>query len=208
MKQLQLTPPLLLLVMGYPGAGKTHFSRQFAEQYELPHISEDTIRFELFEQPQFSSEEIEIITRIRDYSIHELLKTGQTVLLEGAFLTSRSRNAVYQLARKSGYRVLTIWLQTDIQTSLTRAMNRDKRNIDNKYTFALSRSQFEAIRNQLQRPTEREECVVISGKHAFKSQSLTVLKKIASVYSENLAEKIDRSVQRPPIVRRNNQLIQ
>lgn len=209
MKQLQLTPPLLILVMGYPGAGKTFFARQFAEQFELPRISEDVIRFELFEEPQFNADEIEIITRMRDYALGEVMKTGQTAIVEGAFMTQRSRYDVYRQAKSAGYQVLTVWLQTDVQTSASRATKRDRRNADSKYSFSLTKDQFEALKAQLQRPSEREDSVVISGKHAFKSQSLTVLKKIAGTYSEQLSQNRGTSPERPPQVsRRNNQLIQ
>jgi len=188
MKNLHLTPPLLLITMGYPGSGKTFFARQFAENYSLPRISEEIIRFELFEKPLFNVDEDEIIERIINYALTEIMKTKQTIVCDGSYLTHSHRKRIYDLAAKNSYRTLTVWLQTDIETSTKRALIRDKRNIDNKYEFSIDKQTFKRIADTLQRPTEKEQAVVISGKHAFRSQCLTVLRKITSIYSEELVK--------------------
>lgn len=203
MNTLQLTPPLLVLTMGYPGSGKTFFARQFAESFKLAHISEDRIRFELFESPQFNQDEAEIIGRMQHYMLDEAMRTKQTLVCEGEFLSLASRQAVYTLAAQHGYRTLTVWLQTDIETSAQRAAQRDRRNPDNKYSFSIDRQLFNELKSNLNRPSEKERAVVISGKHAFKSQSLTVLRKIASIYSEELAKSKPVNTSRPPLRSRN-----
>lgn len=217
MKQMQLTPPLLILTMGYPGSGKTFFARQFAEQFELPRISEDVIRYELFEKPLFSDEESEIIERIMHYNLEQLLITKQTVVLEAMNLKLATRKKVYDLAMKNGYRTLTVWVQTDIATSAARSAKRDRRNQDSKYSFDLEKHTFAYLKDQLERPTEKEVAVIISGKHAFKSQSLTILKKVTSLYAENMNAPgaLPRPQEQTPltrssarIVKRGNHLIQ
>lgn len=186
MKNLQLTPPLLLITMGYPGAGKTYFARQFSELYNIPRLSEDVLRYELFEKPLFNQDETEIIQRINNYSLTQLMKTRQTVICEGNFLSLAHRKSIYELATIHGYRTLTIWLQTDIETSMQRAASRDRRNPDNRYSFPIDHHTFNKIVSTLERPIEKEQTIVISGKHSFQSQSLTVLRKITSMYSESI----------------------
>lgn len=187
MKHLQLTPPLLLITMGYPGSGKTFFARQFAELHGLPRISEDVLRFELFERPLFNQDETEILQRIMHYSLEQLMKTERTIVCEGGFLSLSERKALYEVAAKNGYRTLVIWLQTDLETSAVRAKNRDRRNPDSKFSFSIDGDTFRNIKSRLERPSEKEQVVVISGKHAFKGQCLTVLRKIAALYSESLS---------------------
>lgn len=188
MKHLQLTPPLLIVTMGYPGAGKTYFARQFAEQYGLARVSEDRIRYELFEEPLFNDEENEIINRVAFYLLEQLMQTESTIVCEGSFLTQAERKSINELAKKYGYRTLVVWLQTDIETSAQRAASRDRRNPDSKYAFGINRQIFDSIKDTLQRPGEKEAVVVVSGKHAFKNQSLTVLRKIATIYSDGIAK--------------------
>ena len=83
MKHLELSPPLLIIVMGLPGSGKSFFGRQLAEEYALPRISEDVIRYELFEKPQFNNDEADIIERIFNYALSQVVVTGETVICEG-----------------------------------------------------------------------------------------------------------------------------
>lgn len=186
MKDLQLTPPLLIIVMGVPGSGKTFFGRQFAEQYNLPRISEDVIRFELFEQPQFDKDEYEIIDRIVHYTLAQMMKTKQSVICEGLFLRLEQRKQLYELASLCGYHTLTVWLQTDAETAMTRAARRDRRSPDSKFSYPIDQETFTRIARTLQRPVTKEPVLVISGKHTYRSQSIAVLKKITLMYSENL----------------------
>lgn len=188
MKDLQLTPPLLIIVMGVPGSGKTFFARQFAEQFQLPRISEDIIRFELFEQPQFNQDESEIISRVTHYALAQIMKTKQTAICEGMFLELEQRRQLYELATLCGYNVLTVWPQTDAATALSRVANRDRRSADSKFSFVLDKETFKNIARTLERPVAKEPVLVISGKHSYRSQSLAALKKIALIYSERLEE--------------------
>jgi len=187
MKQLQLSPPLLIITMGYPGSGKSYFARQFAELYGLARISEDRVRYELFESPQFNVDEADIIGRMNHYMLEQIMQGQQSVIFEGSGLKISERKSLFDLAKKHKYRTLTVWMQTDIETSMQRSMKRDKRNPDSKYAFELDKSTFSKIKERLQKPTEREVAVVVSGKHAFRSQCLTVLRKIATIYSEAIS---------------------
>lgn len=197
MKDLQLTPPLLIIVMGGPGSGKTFFARQFAEQFNIPRISEDVVRFELFEQPQFNQDEIEITSRIAHYALAQIMKTQQTVICEGTFLQLEQRKELYELAALCGYHTLTIWLQTDTTTAMNRVLRRDRRSPDSKFSFSMSEEAFTNVMNSLERPVAKEPILVISGKHTYRSQSLAVLKKIALMYSENLQNGNTRRPQNP-----------
>lgn len=178
--------------MGYPGAGKSFFARQFAASYDYPHLSEERIRYELFERPQFTADEADIITRIQTYNLEQLFVTKQSVVCEGFFGSYKQRKQLEDLAKKNGYRTLVVWLQTDLETSYMRASKRDRRSVDATYAFSLDKKTFASIKDKLERPNEKEVSVVISGKHAFKSQNLTVLKKIAAVYSADLEKTVSR----------------
>jgi predicted kinase len=216
MKHLQLSPPLLIITMGLPGSGKSFFARQFAELYSLPRISEDRIRFELFEKPLFNDDEADIINRVSFYMLEQAMQTERTVVFEGSSLTSAQRKAAYELARSNGYRALVVWLQTDLETSAQRAATRDRRNPDSKYAFEVNNATFNKVKSTLERPTEKELVVVVSGKHAFKSQCLTVLRKITSIYSDSISKgdfgvatkPVSQSTPKPQSARTNQRFIQ
>ncbi|HET7320537.1 MAG TPA: AAA family ATPase, partial [Candidatus Saccharimonadales bacterium] len=70
------TKPLLLLLYGFPGAGKTYFARQFCEHVQAAHIQADRIRSELFERPRYDKEENQVIAQLMDYMAGEFLNAG------------------------------------------------------------------------------------------------------------------------------------
>jgi predicted kinase len=200
MKHLQLTPPLLIITMGSPGSGKSYFARQFAEQHGITRISADRIRYELFEQPTFASAEETIIDRVLRYFLEEGMQGEQTIICDGYFLRQKERKELYAKAKQKGYRALTIWLQSDPATALRRATHRDRRETDSQYSFSMLPETFKSIADLLERPHESEEFLVVSGKHAFRSQNLAVLKKIATLYSDSLGGRTQTpEVPRPKI---------
>ncbi|MBP9761852.1 AAA family ATPase [Candidatus Saccharibacteria bacterium] len=54
MGKLQPTKPLLVLLYGMPGSGKTFFARQLCDQISAAHVQGDRIRDEIFENPTYS----------------------------------------------------------------------------------------------------------------------------------------------------------
>lgn len=208
MKQLNLTPPLLLITMGYPGAGKTFFARQFAETYGMPHLNQERLRFELFEKPQFNEDESDIINRVLFYALEQTMKTNQNIICDGNFSTAAQRKALYEIAKQNVYRTLLVWLQTDRTTSYQRAARRDRRSPESKYSFNLDQRTFEAITSALQRPTEKEASIVVSGKHAFKGQNVTVLRKIAELYTNEALGGLSRTPTNPAQNRSSQRMIQ
>lgn len=129
------------------------------------------------------------------YMLEQLMQTGSSIICDANMLRQKERKEYSEFARKNGYRCLTVWLQTDAETAAQRAGKRDKRNPDSKYSFNLANSTFESLRSQLERPAEKEVSVVVSGKHAFKSQCLTVLRKIAAIYSEGISNALAQNTQ-------------
>lgn len=206
--RLELTPPLLILTMGYPGSGKSFFARQFSEQYKLACLSEDRLRYELFEKPLFNRDEQDIISRVYEYGLEQLMSTGVSVVCDGSFSNAKERKRLGEFAHKNGYKTLLVWLQTDINTSYTRASRRDRRNIDSKYAFALERNIFERLAGAVEKPAEKEQSVVISGKHAFRGQSLTVLRKITELYAANISSIPRAQPSATPQRQNSRQLIQ
>src|SRR6266496_4331812 len=68
--------PLLVLLYGFPGAGKTYFARQLCERVQAAHVQGDRIRFELFEKPRYDKQENDVITQLMDYMTEEFLNAG------------------------------------------------------------------------------------------------------------------------------------
>lgn len=177
MKTLSLAQPLIMMVIGLPGAGKSFFARQFSETFSIAHISADRIRYELFAEPQFTNDENEIVNRLQDYMTTELAKSGRSFLIDGGCNTKTARQKIAQLAKENGYGTLLIWVQTDPATAKARSLKRSPNKPDDQYSPSISDAQFEAFARRFALPI-KEEHVVISGKHVYGTQARTVLRKL------------------------------
>jgi predicted kinase len=178
MKSLNLTRPLVLMVVGHPGAGKSFFARQFSETFNAPVVSFDRIRFELFANPTFSNDENDLVGRVASYMIEELFKSHRTLIVDGGCNSKVERTKLGQAAKEAGYDTTVVWVQTDINTSKNRALKRngDKR-VDDRFNRSVNESTFETLAKRFTEPT-RENYVVISGKHTYNTQAKMVLRKL------------------------------
>ena len=201
MKTLAFAKPLVLVLVGLPGSGKSFFARQFAEMFGAPLVSYDRLRYELFAEPQFSAEEYDIIGRLAHYQIGELLKTKRSFIVDGGSSSKVDRQNLNMQAKAHGYDVLNIWVQTDDITAKQRSMRRNPKRLDDQYSTSLSETQFAAMAKH-HTPPNREDHVVISGKHAFSTQAKMVLRRLSAPHmqeAEVAHEKADKPAERPTI---------
>lgn len=180
MKSLNLAQPLILMVVGNPGAGKSFFARQFSEMFSAPVVSLDRIRFELTDKPSFSSEENDQVDRMAAYMIEELLKTKRAVIVDGGCNSKVERTKLAQAAKKYEYNAITVWVQTDLATCRTRALRRNpEKRVDDQFSPSITESMFDQQVRRFTEPTH-ENHVVISGKHTYNTQAKMVLRKLVA----------------------------
>lgn len=180
MKSLSLSRPLVFMVIGIPGSGKSFFARQFAETFSAPLVSMDYIRHTLVPESNYTSEEDEVIGELAEAQLSELLKTERSIVIDGGVNTVAGRQSVATLAKKRGYGLLTIWVQTDQGSAELRSTRRSKRRKGDNLNASMSQSAFAAYTKAFEAPARREDYVVISGKHTFATQVRVVLKKIVT----------------------------
>lgn len=170
--------PLLIMLYGFPGAGKSFFARQFGEEMQAAHVHGDRIRSELFEQPRYDKEENAVITQLMDYMTHEFLSAGISVLYDTNAMRQSQRLALREMARKAHAKPLLVWLQIDAESAAERATARDRRHTDDKYSAPIDSQTFDGVASHMQNPNSAEDYIVISGKHSFPTQSASVFKKL------------------------------
>ena len=178
MSKIVPTRPLLVMLYGFPGSGKTFFARQFCESIQAAHVQGDRIRFELFEKPRYDKQENAVITQLMDYMTQEFLNAGVSVVYDTNAMRAVQRHALREMARKSHAQPLLVWLQIDAETAYLRSNKRDRRRSDDKYTSPIDRSAFDSITGHMQNPQSIEEYLVVSGKHTFTTQYTAVLKRL------------------------------
>ncbi len=173
--------PLLIMLYGFPGAGKSYFARQLAETLHAAHIQGDRIRSELFEQPRYDKEENDVITHLMDYMAEEFLAAGMSVIYDTNAMRTTQRRELREMARKAKAEHVLVWLQIDTESAYARVGKRDRRRADDKYAVPLDRATFDKQLSGMQNPQTTEDYVVISGKHIFDMQRSAFMKRLREI---------------------------
>lgn len=170
--------PLLIMLYGFPGAGKTFFVRQLCEVLQAAHVHSDRIRMDLFDTPRYDRQENDVLAQLMDYMTGEFLNAGMSVVYDMNAMRPKQRHQLRELARKHNAQPLLIWMQLDAESAWARINKRDRRRSDDKYAMPLDRALFERICGYMQNPQPTEDYIVVSGKHVFRTQFGTLIKKL------------------------------
>jgi predicted kinase len=181
MSKIELNTPTLILLYGYPGAGKTYFARQIADELHAAHVQADRFRFELFEEPRFDKNENRIVDHLAQYMAQEFLSAGVSVIYDLSSSRAGQRRMLRYLARKLKSQCMMVWVQIDTESAFERVAKRDRRKTDDKYAVTMDRTTFDEVTGKMQNPQTNEDYVVVSGKHHFQTQRTAFLKKLHSL---------------------------
>jgi predicted kinase len=178
MAKIVPTKPLLILLYGFPGSGKTFFARQLCESLTAVHVQGDRMRSELFETSSYSKEENHVVSSLMNYMTSEFLNAGVSVVYDTNAMRASQRHAMRNMAVKAGAETILVWQQVDPETAFARASRRDHRKSDDRYSRNLDMRAFDALSAGMQNPTNLERYVVVSGKHVFNTQKSAILRHL------------------------------
>ena len=103
--------PLLIIVSGLPGSGKSYFSRRLAERLPLSIIESDTMRQLLAPKPNYSQSESERLFRACHALIDELLRKGISVIFDATNLIERNREELYRIVDSAEAKLIIVRLE-------------------------------------------------------------------------------------------------
>ena len=155
--------PRALLVFGAPCSGKTTFAEKFGKKFGLAYYDFDELRRE----HGFSRENIMVI-------LQQIMKTRQTIIVEGCLDTEKERMKMRNLLREGGYEPSLIWIQTDVATIRARLKARHK-------SLTKAKESYESAVASIEAPTDTERAIILSGKHTFETQNKHVLTGLADL---------------------------
>jgi predicted kinase len=103
--------PVMVMVSGLPGSGKSYFARRLVAQEPLLVLESDVFRKTLFPSPVYTAAESERLFRACHSLIDQLLKEGVPVLLDATNLVEAHRERLYHIADRIGARLVLIHLK-------------------------------------------------------------------------------------------------
>ena len=155
--------PRALLIFGAPASGKTTFAEKFAKKFGLAYYN----FADLMREHDFSREKILVI-------LEEILKTGQTIVVEGCIDTEANRAEIRNIVRNAGYEPALIWVQTDISTIRQRLKTRYK-------SVSKAKDAYDKAVAEMEAPADNEKPIILSGKHTFETQTKHVIAGLADL---------------------------
>lgn len=199
MAKIELIKPTLIMLYGFPGAGKTYLANHLRETIKSAHVNADKIRFQLFEQPRYDRAENEIVDQLMEYMTSEFLDAGVSVIFDTNAIKKNQRRILRDISRKKKAEHLLIWLQIDADTAFARVSQRDRRKSEDKVTQPLDKVAFNQICSKMQNPGFDEDYVVLSGKHSYEMHRTAIIKRL---YDLKLlrAEGVTRNVAKPGLI--------
>ena len=116
--------PLVVVLMGQPGVGKSHCARLLCDRLAAAHLSSDQLRSRLFIAASYAPEESATIFRAADALLDLLLSEGHRVVLDATNLLQRNRDAATEAARRRGVPIIHVRVVADEGEVLARLAER------------------------------------------------------------------------------------
>jgi predicted kinase len=109
-----VTAPLLIVVQGAPGVGKTTLLNKLRQDLPLPMLGKDELKEFLFDAIPQSDRDFSRLQGAASFEMlyaftRTFLKSGHSVLIEGAFITEFARPAIKNILEEEGAQYLELF---------------------------------------------------------------------------------------------------
>lgn len=118
--------PVLVVISGLPGTGKTHFSQQLAARVPLAILESDALRKTLVAAPMYSASESSRLFRLTHALIGELLDRGVPVLLDATNLVETHRKRLYTIADQRDVKLVLVRMEAPPEVVRERLADRNR----------------------------------------------------------------------------------
>lgn len=152
--------PILYLLVGYPGAGKTTVSEKLAKHTGAVHLWADKIRREKYGEPLYTQAVNNQLYAYLNDETTRLLREGRSVIYDTNFNYRRDRDLLRRIADKEGARTVLIWIKTPRNTAKHRATIKP-RNMLHRVHGLMSSDHFDYIADKLEPPTPSERPFIL-----------------------------------------------
>jgi predicted kinase len=116
--------PVLILVTGLPGTGKSFLTHKIVERLPAVIVESDQVRKILFPHPTYAGEESVWVHRVAHAAIERLLKASYRVIYDATNLVEWHREKVYWMAHRTGAKLVIVQTVAPEEVIRTRLENR------------------------------------------------------------------------------------
>jgi len=116
--------PVLIVMSGLPGSGKSYLSQRLADQLLAVIIEADRVRKTLFPRPTYDAQESALVHRTCQEVMRRLLRKGVRVVFDATNLVEFQREILYSLAERCDAGLLIVRTVAPEQTVRERLEHR------------------------------------------------------------------------------------
>ena len=122
-----MTPPIVVLLAGIPGAGKTTLARELVARTGLSYLSRDDIRFAMFQPCEFTDEEKFASFEAMALALAVNLRLGRSCVAEGMpFSREGELERMERVAAAEGARMAAFLLEVPLEVAAVRVGQDDR----------------------------------------------------------------------------------
>lgn len=186
--------PLLIAFLGFPGSGKTYFSRQLAERIHAVILNSDALRVAMFGS-------LEKIDQIRhhgdrsrlyddvfgamDYAARQVLLAGNSVIYDAQQTKRRDRRGIEKIAAQTGAIPVLVWMKTSREVALRRGQEREARDDSQQYDAEKMAYLIDRFDGIVDLPESNENVIEISGEIPFEAQYEMFIKGLKALQTDS-----------------------
>lgn len=176
--------PGLVVLMGYPGVGKSHCARLLAARLGAAHIASDQLRSRLFIAPTYADAENATIFKCVDALVEGMLREGHRVIVDATNLVARYRAASVGAAERTGAPIVFVRVTADEAAIRGRLAQRRIARAANDHSDADERI-YERMRERPFEPPAEGHLELVNGDDLD-----AVIERIARVVEQRCASAI------------------
>lgn len=118
--------PVLVVVSGLPGSGKTYFSQRLASDHTFLVLESDVLRRTLFNKPDHSAEESSRLFLAVYELIREFLSKSIPLIFDATNLLERHRDVLYNITDQLNARLILVWVEAPQDIIHSRLKKRER----------------------------------------------------------------------------------
>lgn len=184
-----MTQPLLVVFLGFPGSGKTYFATRLAKVINAVTFNSDAFRMAMFKTHDHI-ENIRLTDNGRlytdvfgamDYATKQSLLAGHSVIYDAQQSKRRDRSAIEKMAADTNAVPILVWIKTSKDLALRRGQEREARDDSHQYSLdkmEMLINRFDAVTDL---PEPSENVIHINGELPFEEQFASFEEQMNSI---------------------------
>ena len=164
--------PILMMMLGYPGSGKSYFARNLSEKYGFVRLNADGMRTSMYGSIEAGSapEFKQALFGALDYSASQILLAGHSVVYDNQLRRRSDRQSKTTIAEEAGAEAVVVWVKTPSAIAIERATTRDNTSDQPRFTREEAELRLKTAEEAFEDFQDGEKVIEIDGTAEFKSQ--------------------------------------